>query len=193
MKTAIMGMVLACGLAAIAGPGAAWADHAQDQSCGDVMLESLAGDVYGHPERWRELTLGTFFSEGWDHSWVSPPNGDGGAPRQGWLNADDGVFYRLGIGTFGWASDAGGNGDQYTGGATFYLPLNQRFEFRLDIPMFVANKGMSDDMSISAGDFSVTPRFLLTETKNFTQSFDVTLRAPTGDTENFQGVAAVTP
>lgn len=191
MKFSIVAATLAAGIVA----GMTTLAHADDgeQSCGDVMLQSLAGDVYGHPERWRELSLGDFFTEGWDRSWVSPPNGDGGAPRQGWLNADDGVFYRLGIATFGWASSFGDHGDQYTGGTTFYFPLNQRFEFRLDIPMFVANKGTGTDMSISAGDFAVTPRFLLTETKNFTQSLDVTLRAPTGDEKNFQHVAAVSP
>jgi hypothetical protein len=103
------------------------------------------------------------------------------------------VFYRLGIATFGWASDNAGNGDQYTGGTTFYFPLNQRFEFRIDVPMFVANKGVGNDMSISAGDFTVTPRFLLSETKNFTQSLDIGMRAPTGDPDNFQGVAAISP
>lgn len=59
-----------------------------------VVGSSLAGDVYD-ASRWRELGLGTFFSEGWDEAWASGPNGDGGAPRQGWLNAQDGVFYQV--------------------------------------------------------------------------------------------------
>jgi len=59
-----------------------------------VVWESLAGDVY-EPGRWRPLGWRTLFLEGWDEPWASPPNGEGGAPRQGWLNAYDGVFYRL--------------------------------------------------------------------------------------------------
>ena len=53
---------------------------------------------------------------GWDEAWVSPPAGEGGAPRQGWLNASDGVFYRLGIGTFNFAENYNHNGNLYAGG-----------------------------------------------------------------------------
>ena len=65
----------------------------------EVAVESITGDVYGNPERWQALSYGDFFSKGWNRSWVSPPNGGGGAPRQGWLNAQEGVFYRLGLGS----------------------------------------------------------------------------------------------
>jgi hypothetical protein len=73
--------------------------------------ESLTGDVYADPSRWRPLSLGTFFSEGWDEAWVSPPPGGGGAPRQGWINAADGVFYRLAVATFAYKNGSTGNGD----------------------------------------------------------------------------------
>src|SRR6478735_5620675 len=79
---------------------------------GSVIGESLTGNVY-EPSRWRELSLGTLFSDGWDEPWASPPTGEGGAPRQGWLNAFDGVFYRLMIGTYGYSH--GDNGEQHTG------------------------------------------------------------------------------
>ncbi|MEY2679787.1 MAG: hypothetical protein RL661_18, partial [Pseudomonadota bacterium] len=71
----------------------------------EAMGQSIWGDVYAHPEDWQELSYGDFFSKGWDQPWVSPPNGAGGAPRQGWLLAFEGVFYRLGIGVFGWQHD----------------------------------------------------------------------------------------
>src|SRR5262245_38613656 len=38
-----------------------------------------------------------------------------------------------------------------------------------------------------------TPRFLLSEMRNVTQSFNVTFRVPIGHVENVTGVAAVTP
>ena len=75
----------------------------------DAAIESIAGDVYAQPSRWRPLSLGTFFSEGWDQAWASPVSGSGGAPRQGWIGAANGVFYRLGIGTCSFAHNAGDN------------------------------------------------------------------------------------
>jgi hypothetical protein len=158
-----------------------------------AMGESLTGDVYAEPSRWRELSLGTLFSEGWDEAWVSPPAGEGGAPRQGWLNSFDGVFYRLGIATFGFADNFNHNGNQYTGTATEYLPFNRRLELKIDAPFVVSNKFAGDHYHTSYGDLQFTPRLLLSETRNFTQSFEVSLRAPTGWDKNGQGVAAVTP
>src|SRR2546428_3321862 len=70
--------------------------------------ESVFGDAYSHPERWRPLSVGTFFTEGWDQPWVGPPRGGGGAPRQSWLNAFNGAFYRTVHTTGGWAPDRGG-------------------------------------------------------------------------------------
>ena len=142
---------------------------------------SLFGDVYADPSRWRPLTLGNFFSEGWTQPWVSPPPGEGGAPRQGWLNAFDGVFYRLGIVTGGYAEDYRGNGNLYTGGLTLYTPLNARFELRTDVPFVVSNREASGyGYHTAFGDFQITPRFLLSEDRNTTQSFNLTFRTPTG-------------
>jgi len=64
----------------------------------------------------------------------------GGAPRQGWLNSFDGVFYRLGVGTYGYGHNFLDNGHQNSGLLQLYLPLDQRFEFRLDFPV-VSNRG----------------------------------------------------
>lgn len=177
----------------------------------DMVLDSLTGDVYA-PGRWRELPLGTFFSEGWDEPWAGGPNGDGGAPRQGWLGAQDGVFYRLAIATFGYAHELGGDadvapldglggggrrddGDNYTGALQIYTPINRRFQLRWDIPIMTANRAYvsNDDYQFGAPDFALTPRFMLQESENVSQSLDITFRMPTGDTLNGNGIAAVTP
>jgi len=167
----------------------------KDMSFVDIVLDSLAGDVYA-PERWTPLPFGAFFSEGWDQPWAGGPNGqDGqGAPRQGWLNAADGVFYRLGIATFGYQHDVG-NGDNWTSGVTLYTPFNRRFELRWDIPLILSNRGSipGDDYHIASPDFQLAPRFALSETENSAQSFDITFRMPTGDVINNQGQAAITP
>jgi len=157
-----------------------------------VIGESLLGNVY-EPSRWRELSLGSLFSEGWDEPWASPPAGEGGAPRQGWLNANDGVFYRLGIGTFNFAENYNHNGNLWAGGLTLYAPFNRRFELRVDFPSGLANKGVGTNYEVSFGDMQFTPRLLLSESRNFTQSFNVTLRAPIGKVDNGTGIAAVTP
>ncbi len=154
---------------------------------GNAMLESLAGDVYAEPSTWRPLSFGTFFTEGWDEAWASPPAGEGGAPRQGWLNTFDGVFYRLVIGTYGYAHDFGGAGDQHSGTVTLYAPLNRRFELRADL-LFVSNND-----EFAAGDDVFWTRFLLSESQNFTQSFNVGFRTPTGDADMGNGVAAIIP
>ena len=158
-----------------------------------AMGKSLTGDVYGDPSKWRELSLSNFFTDGWTRAWVSPPPGGGGAPRQGWLNSFDGVFYRLAVGTYGYAHDFLDNGNQNSGLLQLYLPLNQRFEFRLDFPV-VSNRGVAgSDYDTNFGDMQIVARFLLSESRDFTQSFNVAFRTPTGKTENVNGVAAITP
>jgi hypothetical protein len=160
----------------------------------DTISESLLGDVYAEPSKWQPLPADTFFSEGWNRPWASPPPGQGGAPRQGWLNAFDGVFYRLGVATFGFAEDFHENGNQYSGGFTLYAPFSARFEVRLDVPFIVSNRAGSDnDYSTNFGDLQLTPRFLISESRDFTQSFNVTFRVPTGSQNNGNDFAAVTP
>ena len=79
----------------------------RDYTFGEMVSESMFGDVYGDPSKWEELGYGNLFSKGWNKPWVSPPAGGGGAPRQGWLNADDGVFYRLSLASFSWQHGTG--------------------------------------------------------------------------------------
>ena len=159
----------------------------------DAAIESLTGDVYAAPSKWRPLSLGTLFSEGWDQAWASPTNGSGGAPRQGWIGAADGVFYRLGIGTFSYAHNAGDNGDAYNGGVTFYTPLSRRFELRYDLPIISSSKDSTGSYKTAAGDLAITPRVILSESQDVTQSFGVAFRAPTGNAANGNGIAAITP
>jgi hypothetical protein len=66
------------------------------------VFDTITQSVFGKPDpdTWRPLLLSTLFSEGWNEAWVPSPNGSGGAPRQGWINAIDGNLYRLGFVTF---------------------------------------------------------------------------------------------
>ena len=164
---------------------------------GAAALESLAGEVYDTEKRWRPLTLGSFFTDGWDEAWVSGPRGDGGngAPRQGWLTAFDGVFYRLAIATYGFARDNAENGNRHIGAVTLYAPLNRRLELRVDLPI-VQNQRTSDSgdgYKTAAGDMHLTPTFMLSESEDVTQTFNVDFRVPTGNTNMGNEVAAITP
>ena len=59
-----------------------------------TITESIFGQP--DPDDWRPLPLSTLFSEGWNEPWVTSPNGSGGAPRQGWINAADANLYQPG-------------------------------------------------------------------------------------------------
>ncbi|MGD0958844.1 MAG: hypothetical protein ABSB19_03465 [Methylomonas sp.] len=194
---ALAGLVLAAAQPAAADPN--WqasqaSSGGQNYTTGQIITESLTGDVYSDPSKWQDLSFRDLFRTGWNKPWASPPPGAGGAPRQGWLNADDGVFYRLGIGTFGWQHGLANNSDGYTGGVTMYTPLNQRFEFQTDIPV-ASNQGLhgNSPSQTNFGDLQITPRLLLSESKELSQTLNVTLRTPTGNTFNGNGVASVSP
>jgi hypothetical protein len=189
--------MLAAVLAAIAvaaGPAIAQDSKEASSSVLGTIGQSLFGDVYAEPSTWQPLTLSGVFTDGWNRPWSSPPAGEGGAPRQGWLNAFDGVFYRLSIATASLASDFRDNGNLYTAGLTTYAPFSARLEFRVDLPFIVSNRsGADNDYHTHFGDLQITPRVLLSESQNFTQSFNVTFRIPTGSADNFIGFASVTP
>jgi hypothetical protein len=165
----------------------------KDYSFSEVVTKSVTGDVYSDEAaaRWQDLSYGDLFSKGWDKPWSSPPTGGGGAPRQGWLNSYDGVFYRLSIATFGWKHGLNG-GDGYNSNLITYTPLNQRFEIQTDIPMVASTPGAFHSET-NFGDFRITPRFLLSESRDVTQTLNVTFRTPTGDVFNGNHVASIEP
>jgi len=157
----------------------------------DVIYESLFGDPN---DPWRPLPLSTFFTEGWLEPWDYPTSGSGGAPRQGWINAFDGVFYRLWFLDFTYYNDWHRNGSQYLGDYTIFTPISRRFQLRFDVPFIVSNRGgASNTYHGNSGDFVVTPRFMLSESKDFTQVLACGIRTPTGRTENGNGQTALIP
>ena len=101
------------------------------------MLES----IFGHPDPdcWTPLTLSTLFSEGWREPWVPSPNGSGGAPRQGWINAADGNLYRLNFFTFAQGFNNPPQGNAYLGGYTLYTPFSRRLLLITNVPFVLRN------------------------------------------------------
>jgi hypothetical protein len=158
-----------------------------------VILESICGQP--DPDSWRPLPCSTLFSEGWREPWVPSPNGSGGAPRQGWINAADGNLYRLWFFTFAQAFNQGPKGNAYLGAYTIFLPLSRRLVLITNIPFVLRNSAGSGLPIISPpgltmptsknhttfGDLSFTPRVLLHETKDFSFRAEVAVTTPTGN------------
>lgn len=96
------------------------------------------------------------------------------------------MFYRLSLGVFGWQHHQN-NTDSYSGNLVTFTPINSRFEVKTEIPV------SSNSEETNFGDFRIQGRFLLSESRDFTQSFNLEFRTPTGDPVNGNGVAEVIP
>ena len=159
------------------------------------MFDTITESIFGQPDpdTLRPLPLSTIFSEGWNEGWVPSPNGSGGAPRQGWINAMDGNLYRLSFFSFGEAFNQAPKGNAYFGSYTLLAPLSRRLELIINVPFYVRNNAVSglpilDPNNGSAtttthsgfGDMSFTPRVLLHETKDFSFTGELAVVTPTG-------------
>ena len=170
-----------------------WSGRTEVSPFSQVILESICGKP--DPDTWRPLPCSTLFSEGWLEPWVPSPNGSGGAPRQGWINAADGNLYRLSFFTFAEAFNQGSKGNAYLGAYTIFTPLSRRLVLITNIPFVLRNSAGSGLPFISPGgltmptsknhttfgDLSFTPRVLLHETKDFSLTAEVAVLVPTGN------------
>jgi len=171
-------------------------------------FETIAESIFGKPDpdTWRPLPIWTFFSEGWNEAWVPSPNGSGGAPRQGWINAMDGNLYRLWFFTFAQAFNQGPKGNAYLGAFTILLPFSRRLDLVINVPFVLRNSvgsglpitgpsGLMMETSKSHsgfGDLTFTPRFLLHETQDFSLTTELAVTTPTGN-EPLASKTALTP
>ena len=181
---------------------ATWNNCAEVDGAGDVIWES----IFGHPDpnTWHPLPLSSLFSEGWNEAWVPSPNGSGGAPRQGWINAADGNLYRLWFFTFAEAFNHAPKNNAYLGAYTIFLPLSRRLDLIVNVPFVVSNSIASGlpiinptgqptvQSQTTFGDMSFTPRVLLHETKDFSFTAEMATIVPTGN-QPLEGKTALTP
>jgi len=187
-----------------AGEGSAPTAPIVEMGLFDTITESIFGQP--DPNTWRPLPLSTLFSEGWNEAWVPSPNGSGGAPRQGWINAMDGNLYRLWFFTFAQGFNQAPRGNAYLGSYTLLTPLSRRLELIINIPFVVRNNAVTGLPIIDPnrpvtpmpkshsgfGDMSFTPRVLLHETKDFSLTSELSVLTPTGN-EPLAGKTALTP
>jgi hypothetical protein len=171
----------------------------------DTVIESIFGKP--DPNTWRPLYLSTLFSEGWNEAWVPSPNGSGGAPRQGWINAADGNLYRLNFFTFAEGFNEPPKSSAYLGAYTLMTPFNRRLELITNIPFVLRNnvesglpvlgssgKGVTTTESHTGfGDITFTPRILLHETRDFSLTAELAVSTPTGTRPLAGNTTTLTP
>jgi hypothetical protein len=171
--------------------------------CCDTINQSVFGPA--DPKTWGPLSIKKFFSEGWNKPWVPSPNGSGGAPRQGWINAANGNFYRLWFLTFSEGFNSPPKNTSYLGDFTLYTPFSRRLMLITNVPFVVHDNvlaglpfidpnqpGSSLQSDTGFGDISFTPRVLLHETNDFSLTSELSVTVPTGK-ETFAGKTQLIP
>ncbi len=154
------------------------------------------------------MRFGTLFDEGWDEPWVAPPSSPGGPARQGWLNAPDGDFYRLGYLTYGFSDIHKHEATGHLFESTLYTPLSRRLMLITNTPFIRANenlgtgpfrshrrgggRGRGPEGEAGPGDVTLTPRVMLIETSDFSMVAQTSVRLPTGQTST-EGQMILTP
>ena len=134
---------------------------------------------------WAPLDLSAFGAELTD-PWIPVPNGDSGAPRQGWLATADGFFTREAHLAYTYVDIEGD--DFHQGLARFHYPLSRRFWAGVEVPFYQDRGGDSD-----FGDVTLTTQVMLAETRNLSFNAGVGWRLPTGSSSFGNNVFAATP
>ncbi|MBY0581404.1 MAG: transporter [Sphingomonas sp.] len=137
------------------------------------------------PSEWTPLSLHNFGSE-LTAKWIPVPNGDSGAPRQGWLATADGFFTREAHLAYDYVDGRGFDSHEVL--ARFNYPLTRRLWAGLEVPFFQQSGSVRD-----FGDITLSTLVMLHESKNVSINAGVGWRLPTGTIELGNQVFAATP
>ena len=172
----------------------------------------MFGDVSS--DHWTPLSWRDLLSEGWDEPFAFAPAGDGGALRQEWINAANGVFYRQWVLDYVYRNHVGSKGDQDQGSWFIFAPLSRRFEILFTVPFVDYRRGAgatsvpgtgqgglagagggarAAGYGAGFGDISVTPQVLIHETRNTSIMSILTIRTPTGSRQGGNGDTSLNP
>ena len=148
----------------------------------------------GEEEDWTPLRLSTLFIEGWNEPWLAPPADSNMPVRQGWVNSADGLFFRNLVWLYQNTEGLPGRRDANFGLFQFQSPLSRRLWISLDVPFVSA---LNDDhgpyRAATFGDFNVTPRVMLHETRKLSIIAGLGVRTPTGSLTTLTGLARLNP
>lgn len=159
-------------------------------------LEVVALSIFanGVEECWTPLYLSDFFTDGWDEPWLAPPADSNMPVRQGWVNSADGLFFRNLVWLYQNTEGLPAGRDANFGLFQFQTPLSRRLWISLDVP-FIAT--LNDDhgpyKAASFGDFNITPRVMLHETRKLSIIAGLGVRTPTGSLSTLTGLARLNP
>lgn len=137
------------------------------------------------PPAWTPLEINRFGSE-LTEKWVPVPNGDSGAPRQGWLATADGFFTREAHLAYDYLDGDGFDRHQVL--ARFHHPLSRRLWVGLEVPFFQQSGSVRD-----FADITLTTQVMLHESRNVSINAGVGWRLPTGTVELGNQVFAAQP
>lgn len=150
-----------------------------------LLAAPLQAQDAAKPE-WTPLSGARFGAE-LGEKWIPVPNGDSGAPRQGWLATADGFFTREAHLAYDYV-DLNGGGEAHEVLARFNHPLTRRLWAGIEVPFYQRAGGRSD-----FGDVSVSTLVMLAETRNLSVNAGVGWRLPTGTTRLGNNVFAAQP
>lgn len=148
-----------------------------------TFLETVTLSIFGKraPEReWTPLRLDNI-TEGWNQPFIGPPNGSGGALRQGWINTNDAFFNRMAVGVYSHT-----NANRSSDGGTLILetPLSRRYLFGIIIPAVDhLQAGGGNPSTTQFGDIVLENRVLLVDTQDFILSANLNVQIPTGQSD----------
>lgn len=179
-------VVLTAAAAANLGSGASDAANTAETIAITAAATAAAAEDSGNGG-WTPLGSEPFGKELFS-KWVPVPNGDSGAPRQGWLGTADGFFTREVHLAYTYVDAGDGGDDLHQGLARFHFPFTRRLWAGLEVPFYQDRGGESD-----FGDITLNTQVMLVEKRNISLNAGVGWRLPTGSDTFGNGVFAAQP
>ncbi len=179
MKKIYRLLLTATALAAVTQPGQALAQDNSEDSEAVGEWTPLTGDGFGDE-------LGA--------AWIPVPNGESGAPRQGWLATADGFFTREAHLAYSYTDASFGEAHEVL--ARFNYPFTRRLWAGVEVPFYrdLSGRGALAGADASGfADVTLTTQLMLAETRNLSLNAGVGWRLPVGESDIGGGVFAAEP